>query len=98
MKALSLMVLVIVINFIVSFPSWADTHLFLANNPSYFEVGQKVFWLYKARSDSADIQKISAEVVKLSSKQVQIKVRKNNQFINRWVNPNRLEGFSKMKP
>ncbi|MBD2438603.1 hypothetical protein [Nostoc sp. FACHB-110] len=90
---LSLSVLVLLINFVVAFPSWADTHLSLVDHPHYFEVGQKVIWLYKSRPDAHDVQKIPAEVVKLSSKQVQIKVRKNNEFINRWVNPNRLESF-----
>jgi hypothetical protein len=93
---ISFAVLVLLINLVVACPSWAAVHLSLVDNPHYFEVGQKVIWLYKARSDSADVQKIPAEVVKLSSKQVQIKVQKNNQFINRWVNPNKLEGFPKI--
>lgn len=97
MKAFSLTVLVLLINLVVTFLSWADTHLSLVNNPNYFEAGQKVIWLYKARPDSDDVQKIPAEVVKLSSKQVQIKIRKNNEFINRWVNPNKLESFPKIK-
>ncbi|MBH8573956.1 hypothetical protein I8752_13175 [Nostocaceae cyanobacterium CENA369] len=88
--------LVLLITLVAACPSWAETHLSLVNNPNYFEVGQKVIWLYKARPDSANIQKIPAEVVKLSSKQVQIKVRKNNsEFVNRWVNPNRLESSPK---
>lgn len=91
---LSLAIVLLLINLIVAYPSWAITHLSLADNSHYFEVGEKVIWLYKPRADSADIQKIPAEVVKLSPKQVQIKVRKNNnEFINRWVNPNRLEIF-----
>ncbi|MCC5638125.1 hypothetical protein LC593_20265 [Nostoc sp. CHAB 5844] len=94
---ISFAVLMLLINLVVACPSWATVHLSLVDNPNYFEVGQKVIWLYKARSDSVDVQKIPAEVVKLSSKQVQIKVRKNNQFINRWVNPNKLESFPKIQ-
>lgn len=97
MKAFSLSVIFLVlgINLLISFTALADTHLPLANN---FEVGQKVIWLYKNRPDSADVQKIPAEVVKLSPKQVQIKVRKNNnEFINRWVSPTRLEIFPKIQ-
>jgi hypothetical protein len=94
----SLAVLVLLINLVVASPSWAETHLSLVSNPESFEVGQKVIWLYKARADSTDVQKIPAEVVKLSSKQVQIQVRKNNnEFINRWVNPSRLENFPNLK-
>lgn len=93
MKALSLMLLMILINLVVAFPSFAETHLSIVKNSHNFEAGQKVVWLYKPRSDSADVQKIPAEVVKLSPKQVQIKVRKNNEFINRWVSPNKLEIF-----
>ncbi|ALF54138.1 hypothetical protein ACX27_16930 [Nostoc piscinale CENA21] len=96
MKAFSLTVLMILINLVVAFPSWADTHISLVNYPHKFEVGQKVIWLYKARSDT-DVQKIPAEVVKLSPKQVQIKIRKNHEFINRWVNPNKLESFPKIQ-
>ncbi|BAY60086.1 hypothetical protein NIES22_01430 [Calothrix brevissima NIES-22] len=91
---LSLAIFLLLINLIGAYPSWAVTHIYLADNSHYFEVGEKVIWLYKPRADSADIQKIPAEVVKLSSKQVQIKVRKNqNEFVNRWVNPNKLESF-----
>ncbi|MBD2446259.1 hypothetical protein H6G76_03610 [Nostoc sp. FACHB-152] len=94
--SISFTVLVLLINLAVAFPSSADTLTSIVNNPKYFEVGQKVIWLYKARSDSAEVQKIPAEVVKISSKQVKIQIRKDNQFINRWVNPNRLESFPKI--
>lgn len=93
---LSFAVLMLLINLVVTSPSWALTNIAFVTS-SNFEVGQKVIWLYKARPDSADVQKIPAEVVKLSPKQVQIKVRKNNnEFVNRWVNPNKLENFPKI--
>ena len=89
---ISLVVLVFLINLVVACPSWAETPSSLVSNSDYFQVGQKVIWLYKARGDSADVQRIPAEIVKLGSKQVQIKVSKrNNEFTNRWVNPNKLE-------
>lgn len=89
---ISLVVLVFLINLVVACPSWAETPPSLVNNSDYFQVGQKVIWLYKPRGDSVDVQRIPAEIVKLGSKQVQIKVSKrNNEFINRWVNRNRLE-------
>ncbi|GAA6619390.1 hypothetical protein [Scytonema sp. NUACC26] len=87
-----LVILVLVLNLVTAFPSWAKTPS-LANNPDDFQVGQKVIWLYKARADFEEVHKIPAEVVKLSDKQVQIKVRKNNEFINRWVSPNKLKKF-----
>ncbi|MCF2149674.1 hypothetical protein IQ276_025225 [Desmonostoc muscorum LEGE 12446] len=84
----TVVLLVLLIELAVASPTWAKT----APSPDYFEVGQKVIWLYKARGDSTDIQRIPAEVVKLGSKEVQIKVHKNkNEFVNRWVNPNKLE-------
>ncbi|MEH1957500.1 MAG: hypothetical protein V7K64_11960 [Nostoc sp.] len=95
---ITLVVLVLLINLALAFPSWAESTLSLTSNPNYFEVGQKVIWLYKPRTDSSDVQRIPAEVVKLSSKQVQIKVYKDNkEFVNRWVNPNKLENSPKVK-
>ncbi|WP_335104088.1 hypothetical protein [Nostoc sp.] len=95
---ITLVVLVLLINLVVAFPSWAESTLSLTSNPNYFEVGQKVIWLYKPRTDSSDVQRIPAEIVKLSSKQVQIKVYKHNkEFVNRWVNPNKLENSPKVK-
>ncbi|MBD2165969.1 hypothetical protein H6G64_23350 [Calothrix sp. FACHB-156] len=95
---LAFAILVFLINLVVAYPSWAVTHLSLVDHPQHFEVGQKVIWLYKSRPDSAEVQKIPAEVVKLSPKQVQIQVRKkNSEVINRWVNPNRLESFPKIQ-
>ncbi|QIR36033.1 hypothetical protein HCG51_04155 [Tolypothrix sp. PCC 7910] len=95
---LAFAILVFLINLVVASPSWAVTHLSLVDHPQHFEIGQKVIWLYKSRPDSATVQKIPAEVVKLSSKQVQIQVRKkNSEAINRWVNPNRLESFPKIQ-
>ncbi|MHC5596555.1 MAG: hypothetical protein ACYTXC_11495 [Nostoc sp.] len=95
---ITLVVLVLLLNLAVTFPSWAESTTSLTNNPNYFEIGQKVIWLYRPRADSSDVQRIPAEVVKLSSKQVQIKVYKhNNEFVNRWVNPNKLENSQKVK-
>ncbi|AUS99525.1 hypothetical protein CLI64_03505 [Nostoc sp. CENA543] len=96
MKFISLSVIFVVlgINFLISVPALADTNMSVANN---FEIGQKVIWLYKNRPDAADVQKIPAEVVKLSPKKVQIKVRKNNEFINRWVSPQKLEVFPRIQ-
>ncbi|MDZ8056321.1 MAG: hypothetical protein RMX68_015235 [Aulosira sp. ZfuVER01] len=88
---IALMVLILFINLVIAAPSWADETPHLSSNSDYF-VGQKVVWLYKARADSDNIQKIPVEVVKLGSKQVQVKVHKNhNEFVNRWVNRDRLE-------
>ncbi|MDF5735684.1 MULTISPECIES: hypothetical protein [unclassified Nostoc] len=93
-----LVVLVLLINLAIAFPSWAERAVSLTSNPNYFEVGQKVIWLYKPRTDSSDVQRIPAEVIKLSSKQVQIKVYKHNkEFVNRWVNSNKLENSQKIK-
>ncbi|WP_230966367.1 hypothetical protein [Nostoc commune] len=95
---ITLVVLVLLINLAIAFPSWAEKVPSLNSNPDYFQVGQKVIWLYKPRADSSDVQRIPAEVVKLSSKQVQIKVYKHNhEFVNRWVNPNKLENSQKVK-
>ncbi|QLE59238.1 hypothetical protein FD725_01920 [Nostoc sp. TCL26-01] len=87
---IALMTLILLINLVVSAPSWADqTQL---NFSSDYFIGQKVTWLYKARADSEKIQRIPAQVVKLGSKQIQIKVQnKKNEFINRWVSRDRLE-------
>ncbi|WP_414571737.1 hypothetical protein [Nostoc sp. CCY 9925] len=91
---ITVVLLVLLSNLVVASPTWAKTAPSLNSNPDYFEVGQKVIWLYKARGDSADIQRIPAEVVKLGSKEVQIKVYKNkNESVNRWVNPNKLQNF-----
>jgi hypothetical protein len=94
MSQITVALLLLLINLVVAFPSWAETAPSLTSNRDYFQVGQKVIWLYKPRGDSADIQRIPGEVVKLGSKQVQIKVHKNkNEFLNRWVNPNKLENL-----
>lgn len=78
---------------VIAFPSFAETH-HLKSNSNYFHIGQKVIWLYKPRADSTDIQRITAEIIKLGSKQVQIKVPSGrNEFLNRWVNRNKLENF-----
>lgn len=86
-----LMTLILLINLAIAAPSWADGKSHLSTNYDYF-VGQKVIWLYKARTDSENTQIIPGEVVKLGSKQVQVKVQKSkNEFVNRWVNRDRLE-------
>ncbi|MBH8563040.1 hypothetical protein I8748_12755 [Nostoc sp. CENA67] len=93
-----LVVLMFLVNLVIACPSWAERPPDLISNADYFEVGQKVTWLYKPRADSADVQRIPAEIVKLGSKQVQIKVyRPNKEVINRWVNRNRLESLDKLK-
>ncbi|MEH2287957.1 hypothetical protein [Nostoc sp.] len=95
---ITLVILILLIDLVIAFPSLAESTLSLTSNPNNFRVGQKVIWLYKPRTDSSDVQKIPAEIVKLSSKQVQIKVYKhNNEFVNRWVNPNKLENSTKIK-
>ncbi|MDK2407623.1 hypothetical protein QHH11_00620 [Aphanizomenon sp. PH219] len=89
----SSVVLVILVNLVVALPSWAETN-HLPSNSDYFQIGQKVIWLYTPRADSPDVQRITAEIVKLGSKQVQIKVPlTRNEFLNRWVNRNKLENF-----
>lgn len=87
---IALMTLILLINLVIAAPSWADkTQL---NSSSDYFVGQKVTWLYKARADSENTQRIPAEVVKLGSKQIQVKVQNNkNEFVNRWVSRDRLE-------
>jgi hypothetical protein len=88
---IALMVLILVISLVIAAPSRADETTHLSSNSDYF-VGQKVVWLYKARGDSENSQRVPAEVIKLGSKQVQVKVEKNkNEFVNRWVNRDRLE-------
>ncbi|KOP27795.1 hypothetical protein AMR41_03285 [Hapalosiphon sp. MRB220] len=90
---LAVMILIILINLVVATPSWADKASHLNTNTDYL-IGQKVIWLYKARADSENTQKIPAEVVKLGSKQIQIRVHKNkNEFVNRWVSKDRLEVY-----
>ncbi len=89
---MSVVVFLLGINFFVSASSVAETSSPSTSNSDALEVGQKVIWLYKARADSANVHKVPAEIVKLGSKQVQIKFCKNNnEFVNRWVNRNRLE-------
>lgn len=88
---IALVVLMLLINLVSPLSTWADEAPHLTKHPDYF-VGQKVVWLYKARPSSNNVQRIPAEVVKLGSKQVQVRVRKHNkEFVNRWVNRDRLE-------
>ncbi|MBP5971861.1 hypothetical protein HW132_03705 [Brasilonema sp. CT11] len=88
---IALVVLMLLINLVSPLSTWADEAPHLSKHPDYF-LGQKVVWLYQARPGSNNVQRIPAEVVKLGSKQVQVRVRKhNNEFVNRWVNRDRLE-------
>ncbi len=90
---ITLVVLMLLINLAGALSAWADEAPHLSNHPDYF-VGQEVVWLYKARADSKNVQRIPAKVVKLGSKQVQVRVNKhNNEFVNRWVNRDRLENL-----
>lgn len=96
---MSVVVLLLGINFFVSPPSLAETSSPSISNSDPLEVGQKVIWLYKARADSAHVHKVPAEIIKLGSKQVQIQFRKNNnEFVSRWVNRNRLETIAFISP
>ncbi|MCP6762099.1 MAG: hypothetical protein NHB32_25885 [Fischerella sp. CENA71] len=88
---ITLILLMLLINLVSPLSAWADEAPHLSKYHDYL-VGQKVVWLYKARADSNNVQRIPVEVVKLGSKQVQVRVRKhNNEFVNRWVNRDRLE-------
>ncbi|MEG3437503.1 hypothetical protein V0288_10265 [Pannus brasiliensis CCIBt3594] len=61
-------------------------------NPRALSIGQRVIWNYQARSDFEEVRKIPAEVVRLGSKRVRIKVRqKNGEFVHRWVSESKLE-------
>ncbi|MFQ4143560.1 hypothetical protein U2718_015300 [Chlorogloeopsis sp. ULAP02] len=88
---IALIIFMLLLNLVRISPAWADEESQLSKNHKYF-VGERVVWLYKARSDSDHIQRIPAEVIKLGSKQVQVRVRKqDNKFVNRWVNTDKLE-------
>lgn len=87
---IALVILMLLINLASPLNAWADEAPHVSGHPNYL-IGQKVVWLYKVRANSNNVQRIPAEVIKLGSKQVQVKVRKhNNQFVNRWVNRDRL--------
>jgi hypothetical protein len=88
---LFLIALVMLLNIVLARPSWADQTNF-SHNSDAFGLGQRVTWHYQARSGSGEIRKIPAEIIKLGAKRVQIKVRQNNgDYINRWVNTDKLE-------
>jgi hypothetical protein len=88
---LFLIVVVMLLNIVLALPSWADQMNF-SHKFDNFAIGQQVTWHYQARSGSEDVRKIPAEIVKLGAKKVQIKVRKNNgEYVNRWVNKNKLK-------
>lgn len=57
-----------------------------------FEIGQRVIWSYKAHAGHGKSQKVSAQIVKLGTKRIQIRVKQHNgEFVDRWVNPSKLE-------
>jgi hypothetical protein len=88
---IAFIVLVLLINLVSPLNTLADEVTNGSKYPSYL-VGQKVVWLYKARTNSSNVQRILVEVVKLGSKKVLVRVRKkNNEFVDRWVNPDKLE-------
>lgn len=88
---IALVVLMLLSNLVGSLSALAAEAPHSSNHHDYF-IGQKVVWLYKARADSKNIQRIAVEVVKLGSKRVQVRVNKHsNEFVNRWVNRDRLE-------
>ena len=88
-----LVVLMLLINIVGAFPAWVNEAVDLSKYPDYL-VGQKVVWLYKYRANSDNFQRITPQVVKLGSKNVQVRVRKsNNEFVNRWVNRDRLQKY-----
>lgn len=88
---ITLVVIMLLINLVCSLSALADKESQFSKHSDYL-VGQKVVWLYKPRADSNKVQRIPAEVIKLGSKQIQVRVRKhNNKFVDRWVNPDRLE-------
>ncbi|MDM9383972.1 hypothetical protein QUB80_25155 [Chlorogloeopsis sp. ULAP01] len=88
---IALIIFMLLLNLVRISPAWADEESQLSKNHNHF-VGERVVWLYKARSDSDHIQRIPAEVIKLGSKQVQVRVRtQDNKLVNRWVNTDKLE-------
>lgn len=83
-------------NLINGFPTDVDEPQPLSQKNDYF-VGQRVIWLFRASTSSNNIQRIPAQVVKLGFKKVQIKVQKpDNNFVNRWVNRDKLETIYKV--
>ncbi|WP_016875130.1 hypothetical protein [Chlorogloeopsis fritschii] len=88
---IALIIFMFLLNLVSISPAWVDEGSQLSKNHKYF-VGERVVWLYKARADSDHIQRIPAEVIKLGSKQVQVRVHtQDNKFVNRWVDANKLE-------
>lgn len=85
-----LFLLVILFNLILTQPSFADQGKF-PNQYNDFQLGQRVIWLYKAHASYGNVQQIPGEVVKIGSKEVQIKVKKkDNEFVKRWVSRDKL--------
>ncbi|MEG3437779.1 hypothetical protein V0288_11675 [Pannus brasiliensis CCIBt3594] len=75
----------------LSSPVFADGSFANPDSPP-LSIGQRVVWNYQPRSNSGEVRKVPAEVVKLGGKQIQIKVRqKNGEFVTRWVNESKLE-------
>lgn len=92
---LFLIALIMMLNIVLVQSCFAD-QLKFSPNPDAFAIGQRVTWHYQARSGSDEIRKIPAEIIKLGAKRVQIKVRQNNgDYVNRWVNTNKLEKHKK---
>ncbi|MCU0536633.1 MAG: hypothetical protein MUD14_22320 [Hydrococcus sp. Prado102] len=90
-----LIALVMLLHIVLALPSWAARTNFSPNSDA-FAIGQRVTWHYQARSGSDEVRKISAEIIKLGVKRVQIKVRQNNgDYVNRWVNADKLEKHKK---
>ena len=88
---IAFVVLVLLINIVSPLNALADEVTDGSKYPNY-SVGQKVVWLYKPRANSSNVQRILVEVVKLGSKKVLVRVRKkNNEFVDRWVNPDKLQ-------
>ncbi|MBO3460476.1 hypothetical protein G7B40_000555 [Aetokthonos hydrillicola Thurmond2011] len=88
---IAFVVLVLLINLASPLNTLADEVTDGSKYPNYL-VGQKIVWLYKPRANSSNVQRIVVEVVKLGSKKVLVRVRKkNNEFVDRWVNPDKLE-------
>ncbi len=84
----TLLSLILVLFLALSSPVLADGSL----SNSAFSIGQRVVWNYRVRANSEEVREIPAEVVKLGSKRVLIKIRqKNGGLITRWVGANKLK-------
>ncbi|WP_013323885.1 hypothetical protein [Gloeothece verrucosa] len=85
-----LIVLAVLLNLIWIQPALADQGKSWKNAENFY-VGQQVIWLYKAHASAKNVQKVPGEVLKLGTKEIQIKVKTNNdEFVKRWVSPDKL--------